>query len=379
MKIAVLGAGMVGGVIARDLAEIGGFEVLVADINEETLENVAGESDNVRTMKVDLGAAAGVGEAVAGARVAVNAVPGHMGFATLRRIIEAGIDVVDIAFMSEDPLTLDKLAREQGVTAVVDFGVAPGLSHFLIGRSHATLDRTDWCDIVVGGLPKLRVHPWEYAAPFSPMDVLEEYTRTARLVEGGRIVEKPALSEPELVTLPRVGTLEAFNTDGLRTLLTTLDIPNMREKTLRYPGYADKIRLLVQSGYLGTEPLDVGGTSIRPIDLTAKLLFRAWKLSPGMEEFTVLRVAVEGEKDGQAVRHMYFLYDEYDADTRTSSMARTTGFPAAIMAGMLARDEFVGPGIIPPEAVGGYAVIYDMIMARLNDRGVRIAVAEMEL
>jgi lysine 6-dehydrogenase len=379
MKIAVLGAGMVGAVIARDLAEIGGFDVLLADINEEALAAAAEESDDIRIMKVDLGTAAGVGEAVAGARVAVSAVPGHMGYATLRRIIEAGIDVVDIAFMPEDALALDALAREHGVTAVVDFGVAPGLSHFLIGRSYSTLDRTDWCDIVVGGLPKLRVHPWEYAAPFSPMDVLEEYTRTARMVEGGKIIEKPALSEPELVTLPRVGTLEAFNTDGLRTLLTTLDIPKMREKTLRYPGYADKIRLLVQSGYLGYDPIDVGGVSIRPIDLTARLLFRAWKLSPGMEEFTVMRVAVEGEKDGQAMRHMYFLYDEYDADTRTSSMARTTGFPPAIMAGMLARDEFVGPGIIPPEKVGGYAVIYDMIMARLNNRGVKIVVADMEI
>ena len=144
--------------------------------------------------------------------------------------------------------------RQRGVTAVVDCGVAPGLSNMMLGY-HASQGAVSSYRCLVGGLPVKRTWPWQYKAPFSPVDVLEEYTRPARLVEGGCIVTRPALSEPELVDLDPVGTLEAFNTDGLRSLLVTMrQVPDMVEKTLRYPGHIDYIRVLRESGFLGTEP-----------------------------------------------------------------------------------------------------------------------------
>ena len=120
------------------------------------------------------------------------------------------------------------------VTAIVDFGVAPGIPNLLLGYHQNTM-KIDVYKCYVGGLPKKRTMPFQYKAPFSPVDVIEEYTRPARYVVNGEIVVKEALSEPEFLEFDEIGTLEAFNTDGLRSLLFTNDIPNKIEKTLRYP------------------------------------------------------------------------------------------------------------------------------------------------
>ncbi len=368
MRISVLGAGMVGSVIARDLATDPSLEVTSFDCCDEALARVA--SHGIATGQLDATNLAAVADCVAGSAVVVNAVPGFLGFNCLRTVIAAGIPVVDIAFMPEDFFELDDLAREHDVPAVVDFGVAPGMSNLLVGHAVTRFQEVFKCEIVVGGLPRRRSLPWEYTAPFSPVDVLEEYTRPARLVEHGQVVERPALSELEAIELPVVGTLEAFNTDGLRTLIKTVDAPFMRERTLRYPGYVDKILLLRDSGFLSTEPRPVAGQMVRPFDLTAGLLFDAWKLAEDEPELTVMQVAVEGLQDGQHIRLTWDLYDEYDPSSGMSSMARTTGFPAAIMARLLARKEVPLRGIIPPENIGALPELSRHIMAELAARNV---------
>ncbi len=252
------------------------------------------------THVADLRDPAAVRAAVAGADLAIGAVPGFMGFATLRAVIEAGVNAVDISFFDEDPFELDALAQAKGVTVVTDAGVAPGLSNLVLGYEAAAMV-VDSFRCLVGGLPMRRGWPWQYKAPFSPVDVLEEYTRPARLVEHGAMVVKPALSEPELVEIDPVGTLEAFNTDGLRTLLRTMHVPHMAEKTLRYPGHIEYMRVLGESGFLSTEPVQVGGRSVRPIDMTATLLFPRWRLAPGEPEFTAMEMTIRGARGWAAV------------------------------------------------------------------------------
>ena len=176
----------------------------------------------------------------------------------------------------------------------MDCGVSPGISNLAVGRAAAALDEVEEVTILVGGLPADRRRPFGYAIVFSATDVIEEYTRPARVVENGRVVTREALSEVETIEVPGVGTLEAFLTDGLRTLLSTVRARNMKEKTLRYPGHADAMRALRDGGFFETEAMDVGGVSVVPRAVTEKLLSRAWKLSEGEEEFTFLRVAVSG-------------------------------------------------------------------------------------
>jgi len=369
MKVTILGGGRVGRAIAADLARRGNFLVRVADLDRENLSRLE-KASGVETLAVDLSRQDGIREAVEGAEIVIDAVPGFLGFQTLKAVIEAEKDVVDIAFFPEDPFELDTLAKERGVTAVVDSGVAPGMSNLLVGHAAAGLDRIEKVAIYVGGLPTEPVGPYGYRATFSPIDVIEEYTRPARIVKEGRIVERPALSELETLEFEGIGTLEAFLTDGLRTLLRTIPARSMVEKTLRYPGHAEKISLLKETGLFNEDPVEIGGVQVRPIDLTAALLFPIWEFKDGEEDMTAMRIVVEGTREGRPVRYTYELLDRFDREMGTSSMARTTGYTAAAVAAMLSEGLYIRPGISPLEAVAAEQGTVDFILSELHNRGI---------
>ncbi len=370
MKMIVLGCGLVGGPMAIDLAKEKKFEITIVDKNQEVLDALAARHNNIKTVHRDLGDPQEVSALVADYDLVINAVPGFMGFQTLQTIIEAGRNVVDIAFYSENPFDLDALAREMGDTAIVDCGVAPGMSNLLIGHVHEQLDRTDSILIYVGGLPETRRWPFDYRAVFSPIDVIAEYTRPARYVENGNLVIRPALSDPELIDFPGIGTLEAFNTDGLRTLAETIDAPNMKEKTLRYHGHIEKMAFLRAAGFFDEDAIEIDGHSIRPVDFTAKLLFPQWQMEEGEVDITVLHIIVEGEKNGTPQRYVYNLLDKYDAPSNTHSMARTTGYTATVAARMLAKGLYDQKGISPPEFVGRHQKCVDFMLKGLAERGI---------
>jgi saccharopine dehydrogenase-like NADP-dependent oxidoreductase len=281
MKLTVLGAGLVGSAIIKDLAQDANFDVTVVDINQKALSKLEAEAP-VKGVQADLGQSERIPALIADAELVVCAVPGFMGFKTLEQIIRAEKDVVDISFFGEDPFLLDNLAKEKNVTAVVDCGVAPGLSNVIVGYVETQLDRVERYLCYVGGLPQVRRWPYEYKAVFSPTDVLEEYTRPARFVEYGQEVVRPALSDVELLNLPGVDTLEAFNTDGLRSLIKTLDAPFKKEKTLRFPGHVNLMRAFRDSGFLNADPVEVDGQAVKPISLTSRLLSDQWKLKEGV-------------------------------------------------------------------------------------------------
>ena len=369
MNVVVLGAGLVGAPMAIDLAGDTDMNVTVADINADVLTRLTA-LDRIETVHADLADESDLARLLAPADIAVNAVPGFMGFATLKAIVKAGKDVVDIAFFPEDPFSLDTLAKDNGVTAVVDCGVAPGMSNMLVGHCHRQLDRTDSALIYVGGLPEIRRWPYAYKAVFSPADVIEEYVRPAYYVENGALVKRPALSDPEYIDFPGIGTLEAFNTDGLRSLYKTFDIPNMREKTLRYPGHIEKIAVLRASGFFNTEPIEVNGVKIRPLDVTSKLLFPMWQLEDGEADLTVMKIVVEGKKGGDRIRTTWELLDRYDPETGIHSMARTTGYTATVVARLIAKGHFNQKGIIAPERIGREAACMKFILEGLTVRGV---------
>jgi saccharopine dehydrogenase-like NADP-dependent oxidoreductase len=355
--------------MARDLARDAKFEVTVADISVESLQKCHADRA-IRTIQADLSDPDKVKELVAGHDVVLSAVPGFLGYQTLRAVIDAGKNAVEIDFFPEDAFMLDESAKKKGITAIVDCGVAPGMSNLLVGHVHHLLDKTQSALIYVGGLPEVRVWPWEYKAVFSPIDVIEEYVRPARYVENGKLVVRPALSDPEYLNLPGVSSLVAFNSDGLRTLVRTLEIPNMKEKTLRYPGHIEKIAVLRESGFFSQEPVDIHGARIRPIDLTARLLFPIWKLQPGETDLTVMQVVVEGEKDGGKVRHTYDMLDRFDVANDVHSMARTTGYTATAAVRLIASGLYSRQGIIPPEYVGEEPKCVEFMLKELAERGV---------
>jgi lysine 6-dehydrogenase len=220
-------------------------------------------------------------------------------------------------------------------------------------------------------LPVVREWPYEYKAVFSPIDVIEEYIRPARYVQNHEVIVKEALSDPELIHFEGVGTLESWNSDGLRSLIKTMPgIPNMIEKTLRYPGCIEYLRVLRESGFFSYEEIDVRGTKVRPIDVTAKLLFPKWKLKPGEEEFTVMRIRISGEEQGKEKSYEYSLLDRTDRSTQTLSMARTTGFTCTAAAHLVLEGKFQRKGICPPEYLGEEESHFTFIRNYLLERNV---------
>lgn len=369
MKVLVLGAGLVGGPMALDLARNGEFEVTSADRSVEALARLGGIA-GITTVQADLDNVDVLKSLVLQHDLVISAVPGFMGYRTMERIIECGKNAVDIAFFPEDMFALDAKAKEMNVTAICDIGVAPGMSNVLIGYGASMLDTLEKGITYVGGLPVVRTWPFEYKAVFSPIDVIEEYTRPARYIDGGRLVVREALSDPELIDFPNIGTLEAFNSDGLRTLATTVKGDYLIEKTLRYKGHIEKMAVLRDTGFFDKEPILINGVMISPLEFTARLLFPKWKLQEGEEDLTIMRIITEGLKDGIRKRYTWDLYDRLDKVTGVHSMARTTGYTATMVARLLSKGLYTRKGVSAPEYLGKDASIVKFLLDGLKERGV---------
>ena len=370
LRIVVLGGGRVGSAIVRDLAAEDDFSVLGVDLDPVRVERMT--EFGADGVVADLSDLNNVSKAVVDADLVVGAVPGFMGYRTVERVLKEGRPIVDISFFPEDAFGLDLLAEEAGVCCLFDCGIAPGLSNLILGRMEEHLDETASFHCLVGGLPVERTWPWEYKAPFSPGDVIQEYVRPARLRRDGVEITLPALSEVELVDFPGLGSLEAFNTDGLRSLLRTCKTPDMVEKTMRYPGHAVRMRILREAGFFSTEEIQAASGLVRPRDVTEALLFSAWRFEEGEPDLTVMRIVIEGKQNGKSLRHTYNLLDYYNTDTETSSMARTTGYTCTAMVNLVARGLWTEPGLAPPEVVGRNADCYDAVLKHLEDRNVHI-------
>lgn len=375
-NIVILGVGMIGRAMTLDL--VNEHEVTAVDIDTKALTTLTQSNEKIQTIVFDLKENQDYSELLSPFDLVICAVPGFIGFETLKRILTAKKDVIDISFSPENCFDLNYLAVKNEVFCVVDCGVSPGMSNMILGHLDSKMEITDY-ECLVGGLPMKREWPFNYKAPFYIRDVIEEYTRPARYVKNGEVVTSDALSDCELMDIKRIGTLEAFNTDGLRTLIHTMDhIPNMKEKTLRYPGHAEYIQVLLKSGFFSTKELEVDGLAFRPIDVTARILADNWLLKSSDEEFTVMRITVEADKKGKKQRCIYRFLDRGCSESKTSSMARSTGYTANAVANYLLNNKLPA-GVCAPETLGADEKAYNYVLDYLKQRGLEYRVEEFTL
>ena len=360
-KIIVLGAGLVGGVMAEDLSK--NHEVTSVDISQKNLDKL--KSNNIKKICLDISKSKSLKNVIKDFDLVIGAVPGFMGYKMMQDVIEAKKNIIDISFYPEDPFGLDELAKKNNVVAVMDCGVAPGMGNVIFGYHDRSMKISDY-ECLVGGLPVKREWPYEYQAVFSPIDVIEEYIRPARYIQNKKLIIKEALSETELIEFEEIGTLESWNSDGLRSLIKTMPhVPNMIEKTLRYPGCVEYLKVLRASGFFSYEEIEVNGTKIKPIDVTSKLLFPKWEMKDGDKDFTIMRIIIKGEENGNQVKYQYNLLDRYEDNT--ISMARTTGFTCTAVANLVLDKKYKKTGISPPEYLGEH---FEFIRNYLSERNV---------
>ena len=335
-RVMVLGTGLVGGWVADRLA-VEGHDVIGVDTSASALER-----RDPRVLCIHGPAGIELLEEYA-PDVIVNALPGRVGDQIRVDLVTQGLAVADLAFTAEDPREHDELAIEAGACLVYDVGVAPGLSNLLLAEGNRRHGRLVNGRVRVGGNPVEPDDNWSYMAPFSPQDVIEEYTRPARILRGNQTVIVPAISERTLFEVEGRGEMEAFLTDGLRSVLDTVDAENLTEATVRWPGHIARFIAL------GDE-------------YDEKELLESWRWNPQRSEFTWMEVVVKG--DG---RTRWVLDDE--GGSQGSSMARTTGaITCATVEHLLETD--VPAGVHPPEALG--TSFLDRCLTHYAANGIRI-------
>jgi saccharopine dehydrogenase-like NADP-dependent oxidoreductase len=346
MKILVLGGGQQGRVIATDLAyKVGNTHVDVADVRQPQIP----ERGNLRWLETDLADVNELARRIREYDLAVSALPSQLGFGAMQAAIEARRPLVDVSFSAADPLELDEDARHAGVAIFPDCGLAPGLTHLCAG--HAAVDGTpDEITMYVGGVSQDRTRPYGYVVTWSLEDLLEEYVRPARVVREGRPTVLPAFADVDRVQVPGVGEMESYLSDGLRTIISTMpEVRTMSERTLRWPGHAEAVRPLVESGRL-LEEFREKCTMQPPRDLVAMM--------------TVVR---RGMKVQRAT-----LIDRYDEASQLTAMARTTALTTSAVAQWVAGGGAVRPGVQPLERVGPDQRAYTAITSALEKHGVRV-------
>jgi saccharopine dehydrogenase-like NADP-dependent oxidoreductase len=372
-KVLVLGAGAVGTTMVFDLAESDENQITVVDCSPIALaqfQNLA----NVTAIDFDVNRLSGISLTKLGSfDLVFGALPSWLGLEAMKAVIDAKIPYyIDVSFMEENAITLlDKKAKKNGVTCIMDCGVAPGLSNIIAARVIQKLEGCKYVTIYAGGLPVNRNSGFlNYKAGFSAYDVIELYTRPSRVLENGKIAFKEALSDVEMVSIPGVDCpLEALTTDGLRSLLDTVsDNVTVYEKTLRYPGHFQAISVLRNVGLFSKNQIALkNGVAVRPIDVAAKLLFPLWQFDVGEKDFTVLYVVAEDEN--RKVLGDWSFVDEGRDGIR--SLPRTTAFPATIAGQLLVNKETkLTCGVHAPEALAYEEYGFSQLLKGLQSKGI---------
>jgi lysine 6-dehydrogenase len=357
MRMLVLGAGLQGSACAYDLLAHTDYDVVIADINVDSvapfLQPYVG--GRLTLQQVDANDRASVRQVMEGVTATMSAFPYYFNLGMAVAAIDAGSHFCDLGGNTEIVLQQKALAdraREKGVSVIPDCGLAPGMVNILAQHGISRLDRVDAVRIKVGGLPQNPEPPLNYQLVYSLEGALDYYTTLSWVLRDGKPTQVKALSEIEELEFPGVGTLEAFHTaGGLSTMAQSYEdkVPTMEYKTLRFPGHAKLMEAVRDLGLLDLEPVDVKGSRVVPRDVFISIvgprLRKDYRVSPDM---VVLRVEAEGEKDGRPALFRWDLLDRFDADTGITAMMRTTGFSLAITGAFQAEGR-IEPGVWTPD------------------------------
>jgi lysine 6-dehydrogenase len=377
MRVALIGAGLQGTAIAYDLARQERVEeIIVADLDLARAERVAESDPERRTeaRRLDAGAAPEAAALAAEVDVLVSAT--YYGFnpGLARAAIAGGAHFCDLGGNNEvvdRELALDAEARRAGVTIIPDCGLAPGMANVMAALAVARHPSPEALHIRVGGLPIKPKPPLDYKLVFAPEGLINEYVEPARLLREGREVEVESLTEIERLSFPGFGPLEAFHTSGGSSTLPRTFSGRLRTldyKTIRYPGHCERMRLLRDLGLMDSKPVRswMSGVAVAPREFLEALL--ADRLVDDDEDVVLVRVESGGPHDGGWLTHLFELIDRSDPATGHTAMMRTTGYPAAIVAGMLGRGEIRETGAVPQEL----AVPGEAFLEALRSRGFAI-------
>jgi lysine 6-dehydrogenase len=307
MRMLVLGAGQQGTACAFDLLTHTDYDVVLADLNVDSIPSFLQPhlGKRLTAVRVDANDRAAVRELMKGVTATMSAFPYYFNLGMAVAAVDSGSHFCDLGGNTEIVLQQKELhdrAVERGVSVVPDCGLAPGMVNILAEHGIQQLDRATSVRIKVGGLPQNPQPPLNYQVVYSLEGVVDYYTTLSWILRDGAPMQVEALSEVEELDFPGVGTLEAFHTaGGLSTMAQRYEgkLDSMEYKTLRYPGHADAMRLVRELGLLDLEPVNVKGTKVVPRDAFIAVVGPQLRKDPASSpDLVALRVEVRGERGG---------------------------------------------------------------------------------
>ena len=360
MKVVVLGAGLMGKEIARDLVDSKEVEtVYLADLS---IENAKEFVDTLNTKKVevvqlDADCDEDLREVMGRGNVVINALFYTFNERVAKAAIDVGVHSVDlgghIGGITESIFQLNNLAAEKGVTIIPDLGVAPGMVNILAGYGATKLDTVDSIKLYVGGIPTEPKPPLHYTRVFSLDGVFDHYTEPSKMIQKGILAEVESLTGIEPIYFDEFGVLEAFYTSGgISTLYKTFpDVKTLEYKTIRYKGHAEKFKLLAELGFLDkNNTVEAGGQEVNVREVTKEVLKK--KLDLGKKtDAVLLRAIISGEKSEEQITYEYEMVVRKDLEKNVTAMARATANTISVVAQMVGNGMITERGVIAPESV----------------------------
>ncbi|MFS0576976.1 saccharopine dehydrogenase C-terminal domain-containing protein [Sporosarcina sp. 179-K 3D1 HS] len=360
MRFFVLGAGLMGKEAVRDLlANPAVEEVIVGDLVESQALRVCGQFNDSRlqAMQTDTSNEKGFIQAISNSDVLINATVYTLNEAVARLAIDAGVHAVDLGGnvneISRNILALNEVAKREGVTYITELGVAPGLTNILVGYGVSKFDEVETIQLRVGGLPKVPEPPLEYNQVYSIEGILYQYEGESTIIRNGLKLSVPALTEVEDIYFDGFGTLEAFHTAGGTSTLpdTFADVCHLDYKTIRYPGHAQKMKLLSELNLMKEDYfIEINGQDVRPRDVFAKVLQPIIALGD-KEDVVLVRVLLEGRKGNNRMRYEFELQTDFDRENNVTAMARSTAYSISVVAQMIAKGDIQEKGVFAPEQI----------------------------
>ena len=354
-RIYCLGVGLIGSYVAKKFAQAG-HEVHAFDPAPHRVSNFPGiiihklnQNENpVEVLSKIMNSHNNVGFDPDN-DIVVNMLPGDIGHKSTSSLANLPWRTVDLSFSEVTPDNFQKAAVENGASIIWDTGIAPGLSNMLLSEAYRTLGALKIGEVRVGGNPAKPTSGWNYMAPFSPLDVIAEYTRPARVIRESQVAVLPPLSDRHNILVPKKGDMEAFLTDGLRSVLDSIPSVHMSEYTVRWPGHIQKYIDERDSGTIDIETLT-----------------KEWEYDNQTPEFTWMEVLAEG-MDGT---RMTWTVEDHGGDDG-HSMARCTGLVTVCCVEEWISDvQMIPIGVHPPEVLSTEAIA--RILNRMADYGIMI-------
>ena len=361
------GVGGMGQGVARDLIKQEQVtSVILADLfpDPQRLSTKLRENEKTELVKMDVNDHKSMVKAFKEVNVVINTAGPFYKTAVpvAEAAVEAKVNYIDICddyegteilFNSE----IDNLARKAGITVLTGMGSDPGTNNVLVKWYADRLDEVD--DIYlywVVSIAELAGAAWDHSLHMTLGKIPQYINGELVYVEGGTEVVAEQFLDPlgtchvRYVGHPQPLTLPKY----------IKGVQNVIIKGALIPLWVDElIKEQKDTGFLGTEPIDIKGVQVTPYDLALKL----WETIPeGRDngpQSSGLKVIVNGKRNGNRVT--------YTADM-VGRMAPGTGLPASIASLMMDAGDVTETGVVAPEG----CIDPDKFLSAFIKRGARI-------